>query len=181
MDVIEAIKTRRSVREFLKKEVADGDLVKILDCARWAPSGKNKQPWRFIVVKDRMIKREIARHTFYGSVVESAPVSIAVFYDKSRGYDRTKDLQGIGACIQNLLLASHSMGLGAVWIGEILAQREEVERILKVPNYFELMAFIPIGYPTKSKRSSTRIALEEITYKEEYGRKFIMPQFTGKI
>jgi nitroreductase len=88
--------------------------------------------------------------------VASANVLIAVFLDNASGYDRTKDVQAIGACIQNMLLYIHSMGLGAVWLGEILKSREEVLRIVNGPEDFELMAVIALGHPASQGGKGSR-------------------------
>src|SRR4030043_1076494 len=123
--VIETIKTRRSVRQFKKEPVSDDLLNQVLESALWAPSGKNNQPWKFAIIRDSVLKRSLATLTHYGSIIQNAPVCIAVFLDHSRVYDRTKDVQAIGASIQNMLLTLHAMGLGAVWLGEILKNKKK--------------------------------------------------------
>lgn len=87
---------------------------------------------------------------------------IAVFLDNNESYDRTKDLQAIGACMQNMLLAAHSTGLGAVWLGEILNKRKEVEAVLGSPAGCELMAVIALGRPAGKNVKSTRKSLKDI-------------------
>lgn len=166
-DVIAAIKTRRSIRKFEKKDVTDGLIMKILDAGRWAPSGNNNQPWRFVIVKENSVKENLAGQTEYGDIIKNAPVSIAVFLDKNSMYDRTKDILAIGACIQNILLAAHSLNFGGVWLGEILKNKEIVAGILKVPETYELMAVIAIGYPTEKERKSERMSLEELIYESK--------------
>jgi nitroreductase len=118
--IIKAIKTRRSIRKFTKKPVSGKILDQILESALWAPSGKNNQPWKFAVIRDSIIRRSLASLTHYGDVIQNAPACIAVFLDHSRVYDRTKDVQIVGASIQNMLLTLHSMGLGGFWLGEVL-------------------------------------------------------------
>lgn len=159
--VIEAIKTRRSIRQFRKEPVSDDLLNQILESGLWAPSGKNNQPWKFAVIRDSSLKGSLASLTHYSSTIKNAPVCIAVFLDHSRVYDRTKDVQAIGASIQNMLLTTHSMGLGGVWLGEILKNREKVEEILGVGDEFELMAVIALGHPTGKSLRSERDSLEE--------------------
>ncbi|MDI6888576.1 MAG: nitroreductase family protein [Methanocellales archaeon] len=129
MDVIDAILGRRSVRKFGDAEVEDEKVDIVLDAGRWAPSGMNNQPWQFIVVRDRKTIDNIAQCTIYDDIVESANLLIAVFLDKDEMYDRTEDVMAIGACTQNMLLAVHSLRLGAVWLGEILKEKEKVNRI----------------------------------------------------
>jgi nitroreductase len=171
-EVLEAIFSRRSVREFTSSQVSDELIAAILEAGRWAPSGLNNQPWRFIVVRDRATLNEMAKLTVYGKIIKNAPVAIAVFLDENSMYDRTKDILGIGACIQNMLLAAHSIGLGGVWLGEILKNKEKVNALLLAPESLELMAVLAIGYPVQRKRTSDRIALSKIAYREKYNNPF---------
>ena len=130
----DAIRQRRSIRRFTREPVSDDLVEEILDAARWAPSGLNNQPWRFAVIRDARVKERLASLTRYGAIIRSADVIIAVFFDTASGYDWTKDLQSIGACIQNMLLAIHESGLGGVWLGEILKSGSEVKSLLQAPD-----------------------------------------------
>jgi len=161
MNVLEAIKTRRTIREFENKEISDEQINTVLEAGQWAPSGLNNQPWKFKVIKDQETKAKVAEHTKYGSIIQKAPASIAVFFDNNQGYNRTKDIQSMGACIQNMLLAIHGLGLGGVWLGEILNQREAVEKTLGVPEGCELMAVLAFGHPSV-KGASSRKGLDEL-------------------
>ena len=154
--VIEAIRTRRSVRQFTRKPVSDDALNQILESAVWAPSGKNNQPWKFAVIRDPVIKEALAALTHSGSIIRGAPVCIGVFLDHSRVYDRTKDVQAIGACIQNMLLAIHSLELGGVWLGEILKNKEKAGELLGMGSELELMAVVAFGHPAKRPGGSER-------------------------
>ncbi|VVB88432.1 Coenzyme F420:L-glutamate ligase [uncultured archaeon] len=168
METIEAIRSRRSVREFTDEDVSDKAVEEIMDAGRWAPSGLNNQAWRFIVVRIPETKEALSKLTNYGSIIKNAPVSIAVFLDSNQMYDRTKDILSIGACIQNMLLAQHSLGLGGVWLGEILKKKERVNEILQAPDFYELMAVIAIGHPVKKVRVSERKQLGELVFREKF-------------
>jgi len=146
-DFIEFIKERKSVRSFIYKTIDKSTINEIIEAGRWAPSGRNSQPWKVCVVIHPTLKRMIAENTKYGGIIEEAYVNFVVFLDLERGYDRTKDLQAIGAFIQNILLAVHAKeDLGAVWIGEILNKKEQVNEIFKFPaDKFELMGVVAIG------------------------------------
>jgi nitroreductase len=157
--VIEAIRTRRSVRRFTREPVSDDALNQILESAVWAPSGKNNQPWKFAVIRDPAIKEALAAFTHSGSIIRGAPVCIGVFLDHSRVYDRTKDVQAIGACIQNMLLAIHSLELGGVWLGEILKNKEKVGELLGMGSELELMAVVAFGHPAKRPDAIERDSL----------------------
>ncbi|NVM53999.1 MAG: nitroreductase family protein [Candidatus Helarchaeota archaeon] len=168
MDLNEKIKERFSVRKFKSTSVPDELIQEILETARWAPSGLNNQPWKFIIIKDPEIKEQVAQQTHYSHIIRKAPVCIAVFYDKDAGYNYVKDLQACGAAIQNMLLAIHNLELGGVWLGEILNKRSEVEKILKVPDTFELMAVVALGYPAEEKTQRSRKQLSELTFVNIY-------------
>lgn len=161
--VLEAIRSRRSVREFEDRDVPDELIEKLLTAGIWAPSGLNNQPWRFTVVKDADKREALSKLTSYGHIILSAPVCIAVFMDTEASYDLTKDTMAIGACNQNILLAVHSLGLGGVWLGEILKSKDEVRALLKAPDQYELMAVLAVGYPAPKERSSTRRDVKEVT------------------
>lgn len=150
MDIIELIKSRRSIRRFSKTKVKEEVIDKLIEAGRWAPSGLNNQPWKFIIVKNSSIKQELAKLTKYGNVINKADLLIVVFLDHGATYNRTKDLQAIGACIQNILLEAYSLSVGSCWLGEILKNKEKVEKILDVTENMELMAVIAIGYPEQA-------------------------------
>jgi len=166
-NILGIIKERRSVREFTDRDLDNETLKEILEAGRWAPSGLNNQPWRFVIVKNDKIKNNLAEQTSYGYIINSAPVNIIVFMDKSASYDKIKDILSIGACIQNMLLTAHSLGVGSVWLGEILKNKDKVNEILNVPTDWELMAVIALGYPVKKKRKSNRKPLRELIYNYE--------------
>lgn len=172
MEVIQAIKTRRSVREFEDKYVEDEVIEQILEAGRWAPSGLNNQAWRFVVVRNKDSKAKLSQLTHYGSIILRANVLIVVFLDKEQMYDYTKDVQSIGACIQNMLLAIHALGLGGVWLGEILKNKSKVNDILKAPVYYELMGVVALGYPTKKSRRSDRKELTQLVFRERYAEQW---------
>lgn len=161
-EVMSAIYERRSVRNFEEASVDRKLVMEALQAASWAPSGLNNQPWRFALVWDQDLKQKVAGLTRYATTVRSAAVLVPVFLDKEGSYDYVKDCQAIGACIQNLLLAVHARGLGAVWIGEILKNKDEVVKVLDLPQRLELMAVVAIGHPAHRNQSSHRRPVEEL-------------------
>ena len=104
MQVLETIRTRRSIRKFKNQDVPDNLINQILTAGTWAPYGRN-QIWRFAVIKDPGLKSDIAKLTAYAKILENAPVVIPVFFDRRKTYHNMKDAQTMGACIQNMLLA----------------------------------------------------------------------------
>lgn len=145
MDLTQAILTRRSIRQYTGEPISPADLETIIQSGIWAPSGMNKQPWKFKVVAGDA-KDGLADFTTYETIITGAQAAICVFLDKTVSYDRDKDLMGIGACIQNMLLQAHALGIGTCWLGEIINQKEKVEQYLNVPDDFELMAMIACGH-----------------------------------
>ena len=169
-ETIQTIISRKSVRQFLSNPVPDEFVSAMLECARFAPSGLNNQPWRFVVVDDKEIQTQLSELTHYSDILLSAPLSISVFLDTSASYHREKDIAAIGAGIQNILLSAHSLGLGAVWLGEILKNKEKVSAVLDVPNSFELMAVIAIGYSDGSSKRTDRKELKEFVWKNRFSK-----------
>lgn len=169
MDTIEAIKTRRSIRGFTDEDISDEIIEQVLDAGRWAPSGLNNQAWRFIVVRSHDTRLALSKLTEYGPTIKSAPVLVVVFLDKDHMYHYTKDVQSVGACIQNMLLALHSLGLGGVWLGEILKNKEKVNQVLGAPESYELMAVVASGHPVRKDRVSERKALSHLAFREKFG------------
>jgi nitroreductase len=147
MDVLSAIRTRRSVRTYEDRPVEREQLMEIIRAGTWAPSGLNNQPWRFVTVKDRDVRIRLAGLTKYHRIIAGAPACIAVFIDREAMYSEVKDYQAMGACIENMLLAAHAIGLGAVWLGEILKNAGEVRALLQLPETLELMAVVAVGHP----------------------------------
>ena len=145
-DLLDLIRSRRSIRNFIYKKIDNDTIKDILDCGRWAPSGRNSQPWKVCIVAHPTVKRMIAEQSKYGGIIESAYLNFVVFLDLERGYDRVKDVLALGAFIQNMLLAVHAKGLGAVWIGEILKNKEKISEIFKYsPEKYELMGVLTVG------------------------------------
>ncbi len=160
--MLEEIRTRRSIRNFTAEDVDDKTIELILEMGTWAPSGLNNQPWKFTVIRKKSLKDKISSKTNYSRIIKNAPVCIAVFLDNSQSYDRVKDIQAVGACIQNMLLAIHSLGLGGVWLGEILKNRQSVEKMLEVPESCELMAVIAFGHSGEGEKPGSRKPLEDV-------------------
>ena len=166
MDLLEGIYTRRSIRQFTEQPVAREQLLEIIKSGTWAPSGQNNQPWRFVIVQGPEVKNELAKQTKYNFIIERATACIAVFVDRKAMYHDVKDHQSLGACLQNMLLAAHGLGLGAVWLGEILRNAEGVRRLLDLPSEMELMAVVALGHPASRNQTSQRRAVPEVLLKE---------------
>ncbi len=158
MDIIEVIKTRRSIRKYLKKEIPNEVMMDILDCARLAPSAHNNQPWRFVVVTDQLIKERLTKITKYGKFIKEAYAIIAVLCDK------TSDHMFEDACAatENMILAAWHYGIGTCWIGTYQRPHSrETKDLLNCPDSYELINLVTIGYPDEMPVRKKK-SLEEV-------------------
>ncbi len=164
--IITAIRQRRSIREYTDEPVSRELLHAIVEAGVWAPSGLNNQPWRFVIVTDKTVRHRLAEQTHYHHIVRAAPACIAVYLDTEAMYDEVKDQQAAGACIQNMLLAAEAYGLGAVWLGQILKNKEVVNQILGLDDRYDLMAVVALGHAAHRNQRSNRHPLAHFILKE---------------
>ncbi len=166
MDILEGIRTRRSIRKYTDQPVTRDQLREIIRAGTMAPSGLNNQPWRFVTIQKKDLKSGLAALTKYSHIIEQAPACIVVFIDKEAMYHETKDHQAMGACIQNILLAAHGMGLGGVWLGEILKSAKEVRELCGLAGQYELMAVVALGCPAGKGGVADRKPVEKVILHE---------------
>lgn len=175
MEVLEAIKGRRSIRSYVTSEVEPGTLRTILEAAIWAPSAGNLQPWEFVVVDDRGIMKQLARASLSQMWMAEASAIIAVCADTDRTgaiYGergrRLYAIQDSAAATQNILLASYSLGLGTCWVGAFY--EEEVRRILKLPTNVRPLALITVGQAGEAPSPPSRRSLREVVHHNAFGK-----------
>ncbi len=176
MDTIECIKTRRSKRKFLNKDVSDEIIRELIDCARRAPFGgppiKAPQLWEFIIVRDKAVKEKLALDYKDRQYLKQTPVIIAVCADKSKDPDYKDYEITASLAIENILLAAHSLGLGACFVSTFghhkkhKKDREILLKALSLPGHIELIALIPIGWPDISEKIEKKKLreIEEMTH-----------------
>lgn len=158
MDIIDVIKTRRSIRKYLKKEIQNDILMDIMDCARLAPSGHNSQPWHFVVVTDDIIKAKLTEITKYGKFIKDAYAVIAVFCEKTSSCM----FEDACAATENIILAAWHYGIGTCWIGSYRrTHSKETQELLKCPPTHELVTMMTLGYPDENPIRKKK-SLEEI-------------------
>lgn len=185
MDVIEAIKTRRSIRLFKKKDVSPQKIVEILECGVKAPSASNYQPWEFVIVRDGSVKNRIgylgARSLFerkkwnlkdskkqFAKIAE-APVFIVVACDTKASPIFWK--QDGSAATQNMLLAAHAQGLGGVWLGAPVAltkHKTEIKKLLGMPRHYDIVSIVALGYSAKMPRARPMKDFKNIVHLERW-------------
>ena len=169
MNVYEAIKTRRSVRAYQDKPVPEDVLTRILDSGRMAPSGGNRQPWKFVVVKDSQTRKKLAQAANNQHFVGEAPVIIAAVGlnpDKIMSCGIPADPVDVAIAIDHMTLAAVEEGLGTCWIGAF--SQEKVCEILQVPSTFKVIELLTLGYPADSLHPKVRRSLEEIVCHEKF-------------
>ncbi|MEM3700749.1 MAG: nitroreductase family protein [Candidatus Bathyarchaeia archaeon] len=176
MSIFEVIEKRRSIRRFKPEPVKNGDLRKILEAGRLAPSGGNRQPWYFIVVRDAETRRALSIAANNQKFIADAGVIIAALGDPSASSvkmpytpstTRISHLQDPMIAIEHMVLAATALGYGTCWIGAF--NQEEVKRILKIPENLAVVALLPIGVPDESPPPRPRKAFKEIFFKDSYG------------
>jgi nitroreductase len=184
MDVTEAIRTRRSIRKMKTDPIDDETLENVLEAARWAPSWKNNQCWRFVVVRDSKIKEEIAGCMITTRSGENpstraiirAPVLIVACAELGKSGLNAGEfatdkgdwfMYDVALAMQNLVLEAHSLGLGTVHLG--LFDAEKAAGILGVPEGFCVVSMTPLGYPDEAPNSVPRKELSEFVSYDEFG------------
>jgi nitroreductase len=158
MNTLDAIRTRRSIRAYTDQPVSAESVETLLRAAMSAPSAGNQQPWHFIVVDDRGVLQEIARIHPYAGMAAQAPVGILVCGDTREEKYPGYWVQDCSAAVQNLLLAAHDVGLGAVWTG-VFPRPDRVEafrKLFRLPDPVHPLAFIVIGYPAEKVEPADR-------------------------
>jgi len=184
MNTLEAISQRRSIRRFKDTPISDEVIIKILNAGIQAPSGKNRQPWRFIVVKEdkrpdmiRIMRESIAKVKEQGgdtgsserttNSMEKAPITIFIFNPyaentQDQGHKSSVvDVQSTGAAIQNMLLSAQELGIGTLWICDVFYAYREFCSWLGETH--EMIAAVSFGYPDESPNARPRMPLEEVT------------------
>ena len=173
LDVFEAIRDRRSIRAYERKDVSDKDVKRLIDAARMAPSAGNIQPWEFVIVRKAELKHRLSTAALNQTFIQEAHVVIVVCANEmlsAQGYgSRGKNLyclQDTAAAIQNLLLAAHALGLGACWVGTF--REEEVRDVVKAQRGVRPVTIVPVGYPAEKSEARFKKPLEEIVHYETF-------------
>ena len=182
MEVLNAIKDRRSIREFKSDEPSKEIIEDILNCGRLAPSAKNRQPWYFVVTRDK-VKNKIAdlmiKYTMENnetkerirlgtpssvnptaSIIKEAPILILVFREKDNNWIVGDNLS-IGACVENICLRAQELGLGSLWIRDIVYVASQAAVLVNHPD-IELNCAVALGYADESPSPRPRKKLKDI-------------------
>ena len=164
MDALTAIRTRRSVREYTDEPVSDQDIEVLLRAAMAAPSANNTQPWAYVVIKDKEKIQAGVKETVFPALAKGAPLAILTCVDTSLEGLKDSGILGVAASTQNLLLAAHASGLGAVWTAAHPREdrMEKMRRFLGLPEHIIPMALVVVGHPKSQPAPEDRFNPERV-------------------
>jgi len=171
MSIMEVIEKRRSVRKYNEDPIPESVLLRVLEAARLAPSGKNLQPWKFILVKDKALKEELARASSGQYFIARAPFVIVACgfpdncYARMGRYMKSWPVD-VAIAMEHLILQAQEEGLGTCWIGSF--EEQEVKSILKIPEEVKVLALTPLGFPAEIPSFRGRKSLDEIISYDRY-------------
>jgi nitroreductase len=166
MDVLDAIRTRASVRNLKPCSVTEQELEQILDAGRRAPSGYNRQPWEFILIQDRKVLERLGR---IQRCIAEGSAAIAVVMDERASKYWKEDA---AAAIENMLLSVVALGYASLWVeGYVLNQEAYGKSVLGVPEHLRLLAILPIGKPAAPAHQARKKPLEQLVYYDTYGKR----------
>ena len=154
----DVIEKRVSIRSYTTKKVPEDDIYYLLDCARKAPSWMNKQCWRFIVIRDRNVIKEISKMNIINRWMKNAPIITIICADpKLSGYEHSIEYYIVDTAIamEHLILAATDKGLGTCWI--VGFNEDKLKELLEIPPRIKIVALTPIGYPKETENLSSKV------------------------
>lgn len=163
MDFLELVKSRYSVRAYKDRPVEPDTLERVLEAARLAPSGSNRQPWKFVVVRDPEVRRKLVPACSDQAFVGQAPVVIAgvgLMPDRVMRCGVPGDPIDLAIALEHIALAAAAEGLGTCWIGAFY--QEQVRAVLGIPESAKVVELMTLGYPADSLRPKTRKPMSEV-------------------
>ena len=170
MEVFEAIAARKSVRAFVERPIAEDDLDKVLGAARAAPSARNGQEWRFVVVRDRAMRERIAVEAARQPFIGTSAVLLACCAQTDGRLMRCGQAAypiDVAIAMDHLTLAATALGLGTCWIGSF--DETLVKELLGIPAEVRVVQLMPLGYPADpAPVAKSRLSLDEIVHREHW-------------
>lgn len=167
--VLDNIATRTSVRDYEARPVEKEKIEKMLRAAMAAPTAMNKQPWHFVVVDQRNVLDALAGTNPYAKMLKKAPLAIVVCGNTDKmieGGGRDFWIQDASAATENLLLAAHAMGLGAVWTGAYPSEERciSISKVLSLSDNLIPLNMIVVGYPAEQPQPKQKFKEENVSY-----------------
>jgi nitroreductase len=169
MDLYEVIKSRYSVRSYLNKPVEQEKLDRILDAARLAPSGSNRQPWKFVVVRDAETRKKLVLACSNQEFVGQAPVVIAgvgLMPDRIMSCGVPGDPVDVAIALEHVALAATAEGLGTCWIGSF--HQDQIRTLLGIPANAKVIEVMTLGYPADHPQPKTRKPMKELVCYDQW-------------
>lgn len=167
--VLDNIATRTSIRDYEARPVEKEKIEKMLRAAMAAPTAMNKQPWHFVVVDQRNVLDALAGANPYAKMLKKAPLAIVVCGNTDKmieGGGRDFWVQDASAATENLLLAAHAMGLGAVWTGAYPSEERciSISKVLSLSDNLIPLNMIVVGYPSEHPQPKQKFKEENVSY-----------------
>jgi len=164
METMDAILTRRSIRKYLPKPVSGEMIEEILKAGMSAPSAGDEQPWHFIIIDRRDLLEKISEMHPYAKMLKNAPAALLICADQNIPKFRDFWVQDCSAASENMLLAAHALGLGAVWIGVYPAEKlvAGIRELFEIPEHVIPFSAIVIGHPDEEKPGRARYEVSRI-------------------
>jgi len=169
MNVFEAIKTRRSVRKYKPQPIPEDHLKQIMTAAQLAPSAGNRQPWRFILVKDPDTKKQLGTAARNQTWISDAGVIVAALAMDKKNPEISERWaeRDVMTAVEHMVLAAWELGYGTCWIGAF--NEDQVKELLKVPKEMTVINLLPIGVPDQTPEPKGRKTIEELFHLDRYG------------
>ncbi len=162
--VIDAILKRRSIRQYRAEPVEKSIIQELLIAGMYAPSARNQQPWHFLVIEQRGLLEKITEIHPYASMLPGAALAILVCGDETLELSKGYWSVDCAAATQNILLAAHASGLGAVWLGVYPREerQEGIRQLFRLPAHIHPFSLISVGYPAEDKPVPERFREDRI-------------------
>ncbi|MFA5744308.1 MAG: nitroreductase family protein [Candidatus Nanoarchaeia archaeon] len=172
MEAIKCINSRRSIRKYKNKKIPANIIKQLITAGMNAPSAYNSQPWIFILIKNKKTMQAIVDAKGGSQFITSAPLVIACCYDESKTPDKFHNIENVSLAAENILLAAHSLGLGACYLGAFDPENPKVEKsiskALKLPKNIHLVCILSVGYPDEIPKSKKMRKYSEVIKNEHY-------------
>jgi len=163
MNLKEIFEKRKSIRKYTGEPITEDQIKLIMEAAQIAPSASNKQPYKFIVLKNDELKKTFRKKAARQNFIDKAAVIFVVLGIKEREYWYKVD---IGIAVEHMALQAAELGLGSCWIGAI--ERDEIRELLKIPNNWEIVSLLIVGIPNQDPPARPRKSLDELFVNDSF-------------
>ncbi len=162
-DLLNFLKERRSIRSFQNKTISDKEINMILEAGQWTPSASNRQPWQFLIIKNKKIIEDLSKIARYGKFIIEAPLIIAIVGKVNQNPNWY--IQDTSLASMNMMLMAWALNIGTCWIGSL--DREKAKEILGIKKDNFLLTILPLGYikgsiPNSTNRKELKDIIKEI-------------------